>query len=63
MQIKAHEDTRAKARAAIEAEGTQLTPEQLEVEVKKMVPDRDFDEEELDEQGRWLCCETGEHGV
>jgi hypothetical protein len=41
---------RAKAREAIKTEGGK-TDEDIEEEVKKMLPDRDWDDEELDEQG------------
>jgi hypothetical protein len=41
---------RAKARAAIQTEGGKAEGA-VEAEVKKMLPDRDWDDEELDEQG------------
>jgi len=46
-----YEVLRNKARMAIRTEGGKDDAE-VEAEVKKMLPDRDWDDEELDEQGR-----------
>ena len=50
MQISAYEELRASARVNLKAEDPSQTLEKVEEEVKKMLPDRDYTDEEMEEQ-------------
>jgi hypothetical protein len=57
FQITADQEMRESARENIRTEGGR-TAEEVEEEVLKMLPLRDFDDEELDEQGKTSCVCT-----